>query len=366
MILHDDTEDPSSASGSQKDETVITEEASASATAPETRTWTPQDQHRRELDPDRLPNDVHVAELPAGLRTHQRYRIIRRIGGGGMGDVYLAEHRLMRRAVAVKTIRLDSVDDPALEERFLREVRANAKLSHPNIVSVHDAEHSADILFLVMEYLEGEDLLAFVSSKGRLDPPMACKLLYQATAGVQHAHDHGVVHRDIKPSNLLLVRSQEPATPGVVKVLDFGLAKVLQDAGVYRFPTPQGFAMGTRGFMSPEQAADARSVGIRADIFSLGRTLYYLLSGKLPYRRGMQSLLEEESGQNPVTPLHEIRPDIPDYVNDLVQKMTATEAEDRFGSCAEVLAALSSLCGSETECPDSRHPSFEPRRLPPR
>ena len=161
---------------------------------------------------------------------------------------------------------------------------------------------------------------------------MACTLLHQATAGVKHAHDRGVVHRDIKPNNLCLVRDEESATLGMVKVLDFGLAKVLQDAAAHRFGTPAGFAMGTIGYMSPEQATDSRSVGIRADIFSLGRTLYYLLSGELPYRNGIQSLMQEEAGQNPVVPLHQLRPDIPDEVIALIEKMTAKQAKDRFES----------------------------------
>jgi serine/threonine protein kinase len=264
-----------------------------------------------------------------------------------MGTVYVAEHKLMGRTVALKTIQLRLADDPALVERFLREVRASAKLNHENVVGVYDAEQTQEALFLVMEYLEGQDLRQLVVHNGRLDLPTACSLLRQAVLGVQHAHERGVVHRDIKPNNLFLVSGADQIAYRRVKVLDFGLAKVLQDAGVYHYGTPAGFAMGTVGYMSPEQAADTRSVGIHADIFSLGRTLYYLLSGRLPYRDGIRSLMLEESGQQAVVPLDELRPDLPPEAVALVERMTARRQEDRFQSCEEVLAALEPMCRAE-------------------
>jgi serine/threonine protein kinase len=253
----------------------------------------------------------------------------------------------MGRTVALKTIQLRFAEDPALVERFLREVRASAKLGHENVVAVHDAEQTSDALFLVMEYLEGQDLRELVRCGGPLDLATACSLLVQAVRGVQHAHERGVVHRDIKPNNLFLVPGTGPLVSGRVKVLDFGLAKVLQDAGVYRYGTPAGFAMGTMGYMSPEQAADTRSVGIHADIFSLGRTLYYLLSGRLPYRDGVRSLMLEESGQQAVVPLEQLCPGLPPEAAVLVGRMTARRQEDRFQSCAEVLASLTPLCQAE-------------------
>ncbi len=336
-LPEDDKPDPQSFPGGRREEPQ-------SLLIPQTITLTPENDDTRTL-PDGYPlTSGAMEDLPAGLRDHQRYRIIRRIGHGGMGQVYLAEHRMMGRTVVLKTIRLDSAENPALVERFHREVRASAKLSHSNVVAVYDAEHSADTLFLAMEYLQGEDLLSVVRRTGRLDGPTACIMLRQATAGVKHAHDRGVIHRDIKPNNLFLVRGEESIGPGVVKVLDFGLAKVLQDAGVYQYGTPAGFAMGTIGFMSPEQATDTRSAGIQADIFSLGRTLYYLVSGKLPYRDGIRSLMQEESGQNPVVPLDRICADVPCDVVGLVERMTARRSEDRFQSCAELLAALARLC----------------------
>jgi len=264
-----------------------------------------------------------------------------------MGSVYVAEHVLMGRMVALKTIQLRFANDPALVERFLREVRASAKLNHANVVTVYDAEQTADTLFLVMEYLEGQDLRDLVRRSGPLDVATACSLLRQALLGVQHAHERGVVHRDIKPNNLFLVPNPGLLASGCVKVLDFGLAKVLQDTGVYAYGTPTGFAMGTMGYMSPEQAADTRSVGINADIFSLGRTLYYLLTAKLPYPNGIRSLMLEESGQQAVVPLEQLRPELPPAVASLVERMTARRQEDRFQSCAEVLSSLSPLCQTD-------------------
>ena len=339
-MIPDDAEINSGASPSADDS-----DTNGAVANPDTQagTGTAEGRETRTFHAD-FASNLGPEDLPNGIRDHHRYRVIRLIGHGGMGKVYLAEHRLMGRVVALKTIRLMPGENPAVVERFLREVRASAKLNHPNVVSVFDAESTADSLFLVMEYLEGEDLYALVRNKGRLDPSTACTLLYQATEGVKHAHDRGVIHRDIKPNNLFLVRSKGSVTASFVKVLDFGLAKVLQDAGVYEYGTPSGFAMGTVGYMSPEQAADTRSVGIQADIFSLGRTLYYLLSKTLPYSDGIHSLRKEESGQNPVIPLSQLCPDVPVGVCEMVEKMTAIRVSDRFQSCDELLSSLAPLC----------------------
>jgi serine/threonine protein kinase len=281
--------------------------------------------------------------IPPGLQDHPRYRLIRVIGRGGMGEVFLAEHRLMGRSVVLKTIRVDCADHPALWERFLREVRASAKLNHPNIVTVYDAEHTADTLFLVMEYLEGEDLHKLVQRAGPLDVPTACAIVRQATAGVKHAHDRGIIHRDIKPSNLMLLRGVGSVGPGLVKVLDFGLAKILHDEGVYRPGTPSGFGMGTAGFMCPEQAVDAASVGVQADIFSLGRTLCYLLSGTIPSPQRAGGPVLEEPDADTVVPLDQLCPGVPTEVMRVIGLMTASRAEDRFQSCEEVLRALAGV-----------------------
>jgi serine/threonine-protein kinase len=261
-----------------------------------------------------------------------------------MGSVYVAEHKLMGRTVALKTIQLRWADDPALADRFFREIRATAKLSHPNIVVAHDAEATPDHLFLVMEYLEGRDLRFLAQAASGLDPTTACNYVYQAALALNHAHRRGVIHRDIKPGNLFAVPDESGASPGLVKVLDFGLAKVLGETFPGMIGTPAGFAMGTRGFMSPEQSTDARAVGVHADIFSLGRTLYFLLSGRNPYPNGLDSLMAEEAGEDPVIPLNNVRPGVPAKVQKVMRRMSARRSEDRFQSCEEVIAALAPLC----------------------
>jgi serine/threonine-protein kinase len=264
-----------------------------------------------------------------------------------MGDVFLAEHRLMGRLVALKTIRLGFADSQALADRFFREIRATAKLSHPNIIVAHDAEATPDHLFLVMEYLEDRDLRSIARETRGLDPTTACNYVYQAALALHHAHRRGVIHRDIKPGNMFVVPDGSGVGPGLIKVLDFGLAKVLGETFPGMIGTPAGFAMGTRGFMSPEQSTDARAVGVHADIFSLGRTLYFLLSGRNPYPNGIHSLMAEEAGQDPVIPLDEVRPGVPAKVQEVMRRMSARRSEDRFQSCEEVLAALAPLCQTE-------------------
>lgn len=307
-------------------------------------TWTlpaPADRtlaHVQAAAPEPLPPD----NLPSHLCDHPRYRVIGHLGHGGMGDVFLAEHRLMGRRVALKTIRLGMVDAPHIFDRFLREIRATAKLSHPNIVVAHDAEATPDFLFLVVEFLEGRDLRSIVMGTGRLDPTTACDYVYQAALALDHAHRRGVIHRDIKPGNLFLVPGELGAA-GVVKVLDFGLAKVAGEAFPGAFSTPAGYAMGTRGFMSPEQSTDARAVGVHADVFSLGRTLYFLLSGQNPYPNRMHSWMEEEAGHDPVAPIDKVRPGVPAEVMRIMRKMSARRSEDRYQSCAEVVAALAEI-----------------------
>src|SRR5262249_30813451 len=160
-------------------------------------------------------------ELPPELAQHQRYRVLELVGAGGMGAVYKAEHQLMQRRVALKVIRRELMNKPAAVERFRREVRAAARLTHPNIVTAHDAEQAGDTHFLVMEYVDGISLSNLVKHKGPLPVSQACEFVRQAALGLQHAYERGMVHRDIKPQNLML-------TPGnQIKILDFGLASYL-------------------------------------------------------------------------------------------------------------------------------------------
>ena len=251
--------------------------------------------------------------IPEGLVEHPRYRIVRLLGKGGMGFVYEAEHRLMQRRVALKVINNRYFAAPDVAARFRREVRAAARLSHRNIVTAYDAERAKNNYFLVMEYVEGVTIGRLVKEHGPLPVAEACDYACQAAWGLQHAHEQGLVHRDIKPDNL--VRD----AGGVVKVLDFGLAALtteccdaLRDTSPVADTTASQMdgndqhltcvheVMGTLDFMAPEQAANAHSADIRADIYSLGCTLYYMLTGRVPYPKPNRLLKTLAHREQPV------------------------------------------------------------------
>ena len=215
--------------------------------------------------------------LPA---DHPRYRLVRLLGSGGMGSVYLAEHRILRRPVALKVINPELLSDPSALERFRSEARAAACLSHPNVVTVYDAETAGDGHFLVMEYVAGTDLARLVAKSGPLPVAAACDYIAQAALGLEHAHRHGMVHRDITPRNLML------SDDGAVKVLDFGLAYFVSEAKTGDRPATQNVLLGSIDYMAPEQAADPHTADIRADVYSLGCTLYFLLAGQPPFPHG--------------------------------------------------------------------------------
>ena len=279
-----------------------------------------------------------LLRLPDEIARQNRYKILSEIGRGGMGQVYLAEHLLTKRKVALKTIRSDVADDAAVVERFLREVRAAALLDHPHIVRVYDAEQFGNVLGMSMEFIQGDNLHHLVLRTGPLDVKSACRYTKQTAEGLCHAHSAGIIHRDIKPMNLLLDRSEETE---VVKIADFGLARILEDSVPSVYGTPTGFAMGTIGYMAPEQSRDARTAGIHADIFSLGRTLYFLLTGQLPYDHTSKDWQKMVRGEADVVPLSQLRPDLPKGIITIVERMTARSLDSRYQNCECVIDALS-------------------------
>ncbi len=222
----------------------------------------------------------HAETLPPDLTDSLDYEVIRELGRGGMGVVYLVRNTLMGRHEVLKVMGRHLVTRPGVVERFVREIQSVARLTHDNIVSAYSATRVGDSIVFAMEHVEGLDLGKLVRTKGPLPVPHACRFIQQAALGLQHAHEKGMVHRDIKPGNLMLTKVKGQP---VVKVLDFGLAKVTREVPTDGKLTSDGQMLGTPDYIAPEQIRDAQSADIRADIYSLGCTLYYLLTGGPPF-----------------------------------------------------------------------------------
>jgi serine/threonine protein kinase len=274
---------------------------------------------------------------PAQLPNNADYEIIRELGRGGMGTVYLAHNRLMGRNEVLKVMGRGIIDHPGALDRFLREIRAVARLRHPNIVTAYSAFRSGDSLVFAMEYVEGHDLDKLVKARGPMPVSHACAFIHQAALGLQHAHEEGMIHRDIKPGNLMLSRPKDRA---VIKVLDFGLAKASREEKAAGSITQEGAVLGTPDFMAPEQIDDAQTADIRADIYSLGCTLYFLLSGHAPFPEPnlFEILLAHHTRDAPL--LDCLRTEVPGELAALVVKMMAKDPGGRYQTPAEVAQAL--------------------------
>ncbi|MCS7168155.1 MAG: serine/threonine-protein kinase [Gemmatales bacterium] len=288
-----------------------------------------------------------------GFLVAGKYKLLELLGSGGMGSVLLCEHVYMGRLVALKILPINANDTEAVE-RFYREARAIAALDHPNIVRAYDVDRNDKVHFLVMEYVDGVSLHQLVKRHGPLEIRRAAHYIAQTAAGLEHAYEAGWVHRDIKPGNLLLSRQ------GVVKILDMGLARFFEERYELTKRYDENAVIGTADYISPEQATTPYEVDIRSDIYSLGATFYFLLTGRAPFEEGTvaQKLLWHQVRKPP--PIRSFRPDVPPEMEAVVEKMMAKSRLERFQTPKEVIGALSAWTWapipppSEAEMPPKR------------
>ncbi|MGB0595148.1 MAG: serine/threonine-protein kinase [Rubripirellula sp.] len=261
------------------------------------------------------------------------YRLLRPLGKGGMGVVYLGEHHVMKRMMALKILPPEATEDPRRIERFKSEARACAQLDHPNIIRAYDFAEAGKKLYIVIEYVDGIDLQRAVQRDGVMSVADAVDVLQQTTAGLAHAHERGIVHRDIKPSNLML------RTDGVLKVSDLGLARIGWSQSESQ---EKQRLMGTADFIAPEQAIDSTTAGTHSDIYSLGCTFYFLLAGKPPFLGSATQRLAKHQAA-PVPDIRDERADCPSAIAELLKRMMAKRPADRPKSAVELLAQLTRL-----------------------
>jgi serine/threonine protein kinase len=298
------------------------------------------------------------------------YRLLDRLGEGGMGYVYKAYHQPMQRVVALKVIREEKLAHPHAVPRFKREWRAAGQLIHPNIVLAFDAGQVENRLFFAMEYVDGLDLARLVARVGPLPAVQACDYIRQAAIGLQHAYERGMVHRDIKPSNLIVTgaggrvpeskvlkldgKNQDLVVP-VVKILDMGLVRLddtedlpageaADEVNPSPIMTQQGKVMGTAAFLAPEQATNSHAVDIRADLYSLGCTFYFLLAAEEPFKGETPLNIVVQHRKSEPPDLQKLRPDVPLGVIAIVRRLMAKRPEDRYQTPAELAAALAPFC----------------------
>ncbi len=263
-----------------------------------------------------------------------KYKLLAFLGSGGMSSVYLAEHTLMRRKQAIKVLPKKRVDDASYLERFKLEALATAALDHPNIVRAYDIDNEGDVHYLVMEYVPGDDLQSLVKKQGALDVADAVDCIIQTAIGLQHAHDAGMIHRDVKPANLLLDES------GRVKILDLGLALFSRDGEASLTLLHNENVLGTADYLAPEQALSSHDVDSRADIYSLGCTFYYLLTGHAPFPEGTlaQRIAKHQTKMPP--DIREDREDCPAAVVNICLKMMQKDPKHRYQAMRDIAKVL--------------------------
>jgi serine/threonine-protein kinase len=296
---------------------------------------------------------IYTSYLLSGLRTqfHQarkfgQYQLVSKLGEGGMGEVYLAEHALLKRPCALKLIKPEAGADPVAVARFGREVQSAARLSHPNTIDIFDYGHTEDgTFYYVMEYLQGMSLSELVRQAGPLPPGRVIYLFRQVCAGLAEAHGLGLIHRDLKPANVFVaVRGGES---DVAKVLDFGLVKLTKDPGAVAL-TGEMTVSGTPMYMAPEQATADRALDARADIYALGAMMYYALTGQPPFTGESAFEVMMAHARDPVVPPSQVRPGLPADLERVVLRCLAKKPGERYPSVkalGEALAACASAAG---------------------
>jgi serine/threonine protein kinase len=297
-----------------------------------------------------------------------QYRILDLIGRGGMGKVYKAEHMTMKRVVALKVLAADVTRTDRARELFRREVMAAAQLAHPNIATAYDANEMNGRAFLVLEYVAGPSLSALVRTEGVLPVGQACEFIRQAALGLQYAYELGMVHRDVKPSNLLIQLPTGQNTPvgGTVKIVDFGLALLPTADGDISLGSEGGTVLGTPDFLSPEQAKDIRNVDIRSDLYGLGCTLYFILTGQVPFPGGTAMEKLARHANEEAVPVDIIRPLLQEGVAIIVRRLMAKRPEDRFQTPKELAGALARFAEAQPLVwpqPGKKPPAAPPHSL---
>src|SRR5687768_3075838 len=297
--------------------------------------------------------------LPGSLVLAGRYLLEKRLGRGAMGQVYLAKDKnLETRRVAIKTVRPDILNDEDLQEgeaiaRFEREARAAASIRHPNVVDVTDFGQSADgVFFLVMEYVEGETLFHLLRREGTVNPQRAATIMRQVVAGVEAAHDEGILHRDLKPANIFLMQQKRKTggEDGFVKVGDFGLAKIVNadrsEVTSASGPASQGI-IGTPEYMAPEQMQPGEELDARADIYALGTIAYHMLGGRPPFTGNITQLIAQKLTQAPPA-LSSLRSDVSAEVEASIMKALAKEVNDRPATASEWFESFANAVSSDS------------------
>jgi serine/threonine protein kinase len=262
------------------------------------------------------------------------FKLNRKLGQGGMGEVYLARQVSLDRLVALKTLSRDLAKREDFVKRFFREARAMAKLDHANIVKVYAVETVNGLHFAAIEYIDGQSVQDWIDDIGRMSIGDALNIALCCAEALKHAHEMGTIHRDIKPDNILVTKT------GVAKVADFGLAKALDDDVSM---TQSGAGLGTPLYMAPEQARDAKHVDQRADIYALGATLYHLLTGALPFTgdSALELILAKEKGKFP--PARQLNAEVPEKLDLILDRMMAKDPKHRYPQCEEVINDLAAL-----------------------